>query len=488
MEMEPEKDPRILDSSASSSSELQIADADTDLRRNTNVSAKAIEAGAAGPNPSFPAAATATAPADSPLADLSTVTVTAAPVSVNGVGPIPDGGLQAWMQVVGAVVILIDTWGLINTFGVFQAYYETHQLSESSSSDISWIGSIQASLLMLVGVFSGPLFDAGYFRHLLLVGLFLVVFGQFMTSLCVSYWQVFLAQGLCVGIGMGLLFLPSAAIVSQYFSRRRALAIGISSAGSPVAGIIFPIIFSRLEPKIGFGWTTRVIAFILLGISVIPVVFMRTRIPPTGKARALIDRSALRDVPYLVFVSGNLFSFLTLYVPFFYITVLATSQNITSENFAPYLVTLLNAGSVFGRLVPNALADRWGSLNVMLACTAVSAVLAFAWMGIRNEAGSIVFALLYGAFSGGLVSLTPSIFMELSPDLSRVGARMGMGFLVTGTALLIGTPIAGAIVGDFTPGRWLGMMGYGAGGLLLATAFYVGTRVLLYQRNKRWRE
>ncbi|KAM7222516.1 putative major facilitator superfamily transporter protein [Rhypophila decipiens] len=398
--------------------------------------------------------------------------------------PNPDGGLQAWLQVLGSTIILVLTWGLINTFGVYQEYYESTLLPSSSSSQISWIGSVQASFLFLVGVISGPLFDAGYFRHLLWAGIFLVVFGQFMTSLCSVYWQVLLAQGFCIGAGMGFLFLPSTAIVSQYFHKRRALAIGIASAGSPVAGIVFPIIFSRLEPKIGFGWTTRVIAFILLGISVIPLVFMKTRLPVSGKKRALFDPTAVRDAPLVLFTLGGFFAFLALYVPFFYITVFATSHEISTPDFAPYLVTIMNAGSIIGRLGPNALADRWGSLNVMLVCTVVSAVLAFGWMGIENQAGSIVFALLYGASSGGVVSLCPSVLFGLTEDMRLLGTRMGMNFLVLGFSIMIGTPIAGAILGDMTQAEWLGMMGYGAAGLVLAVVLFIGARLAAYKKDK----
>ncbi|KAK1767215.1 putative major facilitator superfamily transporter protein [Phialemonium atrogriseum] len=399
-------------------------------------------------------------------------------------GGIPDGGTQAWLQVLGSWVILVNTWGLVNSFGVFQTYYETDLLKASSSSNISWIGSVQASLLMLVGVVSGPLYDAGYFRHLIVAGLVLIVFGQFMTSLCTQYWQVLLAQGFCMGIGMGLTFLPSAAILSQYFSRRRALVLGISSSGSPLAGIVLPIIFSRLEPVVGFGWATRVISFVLLAISAVPVVFMRTRVPPSARgARALVDWTALRDAPFVVFVAGNVFAFLVLYVPFFYTQLFAVDHAIADPGWAPYLVTLLNAGSVVGRIVPNALADRLGSLNIMASCTAASAVLAFAWLGIHNLGGLIAFALLYGAFSGGVVSLTPSVVVALSPDMGRVGARMGMSFLATGISILIGTPIAGAILGDFSESRWLGTIGYGAAGLLLAALLHVAARFVLYRKN-----
>jgi len=423
--------------------------------------------------------------ADVPVADVKPATGT--PTGPESPGPPPDGGLQAWLQVLGSAAILVNTWGLINSFGVFQAFYEVNMLKDRAPSDISWIGSLQASLLFFTGVVSGGLYDAGYFRALVIVGLFLIVFGMFMTSLCYAYWQFLLAQGICVGVGMGLIFLPSAAILSQYFARHRALVLGISSAGSPIAGIVFPIIFSRLEPVIGFGWTTRAIAFILLAFSAIPIAFMRTRLPPSGRRTQIFDPTAFRDVPYMAFSMAGFFSFLTLYVPFFYIVVFASTHNVASLEFAPYLVTLLNAGSVFGRIIPNALADRWGALNVLVFCMIGSTVVAFGWLGVTNLAGSIVFTLLYGALSGGVVSLTPTVIVSLSPDMSRVGVRMGMGFVVTGTSLLIGTPIAGAIVKGYSDANWKGTISYGAAGLFVGTVLYATARIMVYKRQGGWK-
>ena len=397
--------------------------------------------------------------------------------------PIPDGGTAAWLQVLGSWVVLVACWGLVNTFGVFQTYYETTLLTTSSASSISWIGSLQAALLMLVGVIAGPLYDAGHFRHLLVAGLFLIVFGQFMTSLGTRYWHILLAQGVCIGVGMGLTFLPSTAVLSQYFTTKRAFAIGIASTGSPLAGIVFPIIFSRLVGTVGFGWATRVIAFILLGLSVVPVAFMRTRVPPVGRKRALVDPAALRDPAFVLFVLASTAMFLTLYTAFFYVQLFDELHGLSSTAFAPYTVTLLNVGSVFGRIVPNYLADRLGSVNIIIVCAAVSAVLLYGWLGIHNLAGLVVFALLYGAFSGGIVSVTPSAILTLSPNLGMIGTRMGMAFMLTGVATLVGTPIAGAILGDFKETRWLGVIGYSAGGLTIGVMLYLASRVVLYRRN-----
>lgn len=168
--------------------------------------------------------------------------------------PPPDGGLHAWLKVFGGfliyvcptpispapqtlltnIYIQINIWGFTLSYGAFQAYYKSDLLSSASPSAISWIGTVQAWLLIFFGVLSGPLFDLGYFRVMLVVGNFLVVFGIMMLSLSSTYWQVFLSQGICMGLGAGLLYIPSLALVGIWFDKKRAIALGIVMSGIAV--------------------------------------------------------------------------------------------------------------------------------------------------------------------------------------------------------------------------------------------------------------
>lgn len=84
----------------------------------------------------------------------------------NELEPPPNGGLVAWMQVVGSFFLFFNCWyvnyqtshiiltylrGTVNSFGVFQTYYENNPYWVESPSNISWIGSVQAFLLLMVG-------------------------------------------------------------------------------------------------------------------------------------------------------------------------------------------------------------------------------------------------------------------------------------------------------------------------------------------------
>lgn len=118
-----------------------------------------------------------------------------APPAQTGAPPAPNGGITAWLQVLGVFMIFFNSWGILNTFGVYQTYYESGQLFTESSSNISWIGSIQAYLVLLGGLIAGPFYDKGYIKTLLTLGGFGVVFGHMMLSLVHTYWQALLAQG-----------------------------------------------------------------------------------------------------------------------------------------------------------------------------------------------------------------------------------------------------------------------------------------------------
>ncbi|SJX61518.1 related to MCH4-monocarboxylate transporter [Sporisorium reilianum f. sp. reilianum] len=391
-----------------------------------------------------------------------------------------DGGLVAWLQVVASFMLFFNSWGLVNTYGSFQTFYQAHLLRNHTSSSISWIGSLQAFLLLLVGPLTGPLFDRGYLRTLNIAGTILIVFGLMMTSISTQYWQTLLAQGICTGLGMGTIFIQSVAILPAYFVRRRALATGISVCGSSLGGIVYPIVFQRLEPRIGFGWATRVLAFIALATQSVAVVLMRQRQggSTSSKSRALIDKSTFTEMPMLSFSLAALFAFMGLYVPFYYIGIYSESKvDNMPAMLMDYLVPLLSLGSIFGRLIPNFLADKTGCLNMFVVTSVAAAIAAYAWLSVDSVAKLVLFCLFYGAFSGSYVSLQGPTVAMLTADKSRLGSRMGTFCLFAAVGILIGNPVAGAII-DIDKGKFWPAQIFCASLIVVAAFWLMTTRYL----------
>jgi len=115
------------------------------------------------------------------------------------------------------------------------------------------------------------------------------------------------------------------------------------------------------------------------------------------------------------------------------------------SNLAFYLLSILNAASIFGRLLPNFLADKFGNYNLVICASGASSVLIFIWPVAKSKGALIVFALLYGFFSGAYVSLLPGCLTSLSSHVGEIGARIGLGWSVVAIAALTGPPILGYV-------------------------------------------
>lgn len=149
-------------------------------------------------------------------------------------------------------------------------------------------------------------------------------------------------------------------------------------------------------------------------------------------------------------------------------------------------ISMLNAGSILGRVIPNALADRYGHLNVITPVALICGSLIFVFFGLEDVGGVLVFSLLYGFFSGGCKCITCSdklpglrpgslgpaqlshcyllpslrlrvIWMSLGTfndatqaltmlKLASYSIRMGIGYFLCAFALLGGEPIDGALL------------------------------------------
>ncbi|KIW91709.1 uncharacterized protein Z519_07677 [Cladophialophora bantiana CBS 173.52] len=368
----------------------------------------------------------------------------------------PNGGFEAWLLVFAGFLVFANVWGIVSTFGAFQAFYIRDLLSTESASAISWIGSVQAFLVVFTGVFGGPLFDRGYLRSLVFTGCFLTVFGMMMTSLAKSYYQVFLAQGICVGLGAGLSYVPTLALISTYFTTKRPIAIGIAAVGSSVGGVIFPIMFRRLQPQIGYGWTVRCIGFINLAFAVfICLILGRHRKDGGGQARPLWDLTALREPIFLLWTASLFFLFLAYYIPLFFIVSWARWELDTSEDMAFYMLAILNGGSFLGRTFPYLLGQRVKPVYTLIFSAILGTVLIFSWIAIHSSVAFIVWCVLWGFVAGVLVTAPTSTMPHpvISPDMSVIGTRMGMSWSAAAVGSIIGSPIAGALAnvasGDF---------------------------------------
>ena len=349
----------------------------------------------------------------------------------------------------------------------------------------------------------GPLYDRGYFISIVYSGSFLVVFGTMMQSLCSQYWQLMLSQAITVGIGTGVIYVPSLAVVSEAFTEKRALAIGVPSTGAGIGtdvclpdgakmlmievigGIIYPILFRRLQPMVGFPWATRIVGFIFLGTFAISYLSFHGISRVGTKPRAMMDSTAFRETHFMIYFLALALIGCGYFVPIFYISVDATTNLDISPDLAFYLLSILNAASVIGRFLPGLLPKVFAAIVTFPLMTAAGGLVVFAWMAVHNLAGLVIFGAVYGIIDGYLITVITIMVPVLSPPGAiheTIGTRIGMAWFGFGIGALIGSPIGGAL-SDTKAGNFQGAQAFGGAMLFGGAALLIYPWMVVRRRR-----
>ena len=189
-----------------------------------------------------------------------------------------EGSRAAWLTVAGSFLVYYASFGVMNSFGFFQNYYTSEFLKGTPTSTIAFIGTLQMALMNLLAAISGALCDQYGFKvsikpsklkftingqqYLYLGSGTGTIVALFMLSSIQpgKFWQVFMTQGLLMGLTIAFGVQPALTVVGQHFKERRALAMGVVSAGSALGGIGFPLMFEQLLPRVGFPNAMRLAA------------------------------------------------------------------------------------------------------------------------------------------------------------------------------------------------------------------------------------
>ncbi|CAH0046928.1 unnamed protein product [Clonostachys solani] len=346
----------------------------------------------------------------------------------------PEGGYIAWAVVAGSWLALFGSMSFMNSVGTFQAYLMHNQLKGQSSTTIGWI--------------FGPIFDATGPRQLIGAGGFTTVLYLVLLGECSEYWHFMLVFGVLGGFSLSLVFSPAISIVAHYFNRRRGLATGIASSGGAAGGIVFPLMLQRLFSTIGFVWAVRVAALVCVITFTSAVLLIRPRFPPKRLMLSSVRPkfSVFRHGAFAFTSLGVFFLEWGLFIPFSYLTSYALDHQ-QSSNFSYMLMSLINAGGIFGRWIPGFYADRFGRFNILiLAVLGCGLCNACFWLPAESSQSlMIIFALAFGFFSGSTVSLAPVCVGQLC-KIEAYGRYYATAYVVVSASTFTATPIGGELL------------------------------------------
>ncbi|KAJ7290342.1 major facilitator superfamily domain-containing protein [Mycena rebaudengoi] len=362
----------------------------------------------------------------------------------------PMEGREAWIFLAAAFLIEFTCYGGAFSFSIFQNYLmqsEFSPLRHESNVTISAIGTLLLSMLYFSPALVGPLYTMypDLARGTSFAALFLAV-GSLVMASFVPKAPVLLVFNAA----------PYITYLPQWFNKRRGLANGIAFSGAGTGGLVFPFIFSTTLERLGFAWTLRIWAAILLVVGGTALYFVRPRLPairPPTTTREHSRAAALKiEFAYLfspLWAMTALLTFLAstgLFAVSFYLATYCTSLELSSAATSG-AVAAFNASGLLGEISIGYACDRFAYPLVILFIGSVGGLSTFLLLGFaRNLPTVLIFTLLFGWAAGSWCATWSASCLDIS-RLRKIPVHSVMLSLifVRGVAALIGPLVAAAL-------------------------------------------
>ena len=232
------------------------------------------------------------------------------------------------------------------------------------------------------------------------IGVVIQTAGFVSASFAGRVWQLYLSQGLLIGVGLGFIYVPSIAILSQWFSKKRSLVNGISSAGSGIGGLIFSFAIEAMIRNISLAWSFRIIAVITGVMNLTATMLIRNRNAIIRPPQLGFDTKLLRRPDVLLLLFWGFTSMLGYITLLYSLPDFADSLGLTKTQAAS-IAAYLNLGTAIGRPLIGVASDRFGRLEVAGLLTLFCGVTCFAiWIPATSYGILVFFAILNGGILG----------------------------------------------------------------------------------------
>lgn len=279
-------------------------------------------------------------------------------------------------------------------------YLDSNRFPSASSLDYALIGGFNFTFAML----AAPLVTAltrRFGKHVTMpIGVTLQTTGYITAGFTTHIWQLFLSQGVLVGLGVGFIYIPSLPILSQWFESRRSLANGISSSGSGFGGALFTWSIGAIIEALGIRWALCITGIITFALTSIATAMIRDRNKYIRPPQLAFDTTLLVRYDVLLLLAWAFVSMLGYIALLFSLSDFALAIGLSSQR-ATDTIGLLNIGTAIGRPVIGILSDKSSRLNVAGVLTLVCSLLSIAmWIPAESFPLLAVFAVLAGAVLG----------------------------------------------------------------------------------------
>ncbi|KAI7213780.1 putative MFS monocarboxylate transporter [Hortaea werneckii] len=364
--------------------------------------------------------------------------------------PPTDQGLQAWVALAGGFLSNALIWGFALSFGVLQEYYASTE-PFAGQGGIAAIGTTSTGIMYL----TMPLF-LWIFRRWpktrrwsLWSSVPIVAISLVGASFANTVPQLLVTQGIFYAIAGNALVMPTINFINEWFSKKRGLAIGIAISGDFAGGIVMPLLLQAILGAVGFRWTLRIIAAIIVVFSS-PILFLlKPRLPVSAThVAAPMDLSFLRDGFFWTLQLFNTVQALGYFLPNNYLPTIAQSLGL-GRTLGSLTVLIVNFGAIFGCVGVGALVDRFDVTLVLFAQGLLASVAVIVVLGLTtNIAPLFIFSLMYGLTAAAYSTAWGGIIHELQRKNENTDANIVFGLLALGRGVgsIISGPLSEALV------------------------------------------
>lgn len=305
----------------------------------------------------------------------------------------------------------------------------------------------------LGGVLMGRLADRFGVVVPVVVGAAALGAGFIAAGLAGSFWAFCLAQGLMLGLlGTSATFAPLVSDTSQWFDRRRGIALAICMSGNYVAGAVWPPVMQHFIDGVGWRQTYIGIGVFCL-VSMLPLAwFLRPRppgLPAAGSPAAAAAAARQRPMGLspataqaLLCVAG-VACCVAMSMPQVHIVAYCTDLGFGAARGAEMLALMLGMG-VVSRLVSGWISDRIGGLRTLLLGSLLQGIALLAFLPSDGLMSLYAVSAMFGLFQGGIVPSYALIVREhFAP--AEAGTRVGTVLMATLFGMALGGWMSGAV-------------------------------------------
>ena len=355
----------------------------------------------------------------------------------------------AWLRL--GIALLLSTiggvgmWSVVVALPVVQAEFDVARADASLPYTLSMLG------YAFGGVAMGKLSDRYGIVRPMVFGTLVLSLGYVLAGAAAAdLWQFALAYGVLIGTGSSVTLGPLMADLSNWFERRRGVAVALVASSNYFAGTLWPPLVQHFIATAGWR-ATHVGIGVFCTATMLPLVFLLRRRPEMRRAAAadaLFARAQRKlalspNALQILLCIAGLACCVAMSMPQVHLVAYCGDLGYGVARGAEMLSLMLACG-IFSRIGSGFLADRIGGVATLLIGSLLQGTALLLYLGFNGLASLYVISALFGFFQGGIVPMYAVIVRDYFPP-REIGTRLGLVLMATLFGMALGGWMSGLI-------------------------------------------